>query len=96
MAMGLSLLSGVAQKHPFSENYSDPVSYAVVTTFAEVTVDSSMLEKKQIISISKLLQDNLTSPNPEAYSGYKFHNETSYTGGHFLAVRCDKGGDSME
>ena len=52
-------------------------------------VDTTMLNKKQIISIQKLLQDNQTSPNPEAYAGFKFHNETSYTGGHFLAVRCD-------
>ena len=53
------------------------------------TVTSGMLDKKQIISIQKLLQDNQTSQNPEAYAGFKFHNETSYTGGHFLAVRCD-------
>ena len=51
-------------------------------------VNTTMLNKKQIISIQKLLQDNQTSPNPEAYAGFKFHNETSYTGGHFLAVRC--------
>ena len=55
------------------------------------SVDTTMLDKKQIISIQKHLQDNQTSPNPEAYAGFKFHNETSYTGGHFLAVRCAQG-----
>ena len=78
----------------FSENYSDPISYAVITELMDVTVNSSMLDKKQIIAIKKLLQDNATSPNPEAYAGFKFHNETSYTGGHFLAVRCKQGGYS--
>ena len=52
------------------------------------SVTATMLNKKQIVSIQKLLQDNQTSPNPEAYAGFKFHNETSFTGGHFLAVRC--------
>lgn len=61
----------------------------------DVTVSNSMLDKKQIIAIQKLLQDNATSPNPEAYAGFKFHNETSYTGGHFLAVRCKQGGFSF-
>ena len=54
----------------------------------DVTVTTAMKDKKQIIAISKMLQDNVSSPNPEAYAGFKFHNETSYTGGHFLAVRC--------
>ena len=54
----------------------------------DVTVTTAMKDKKQIIAISKMLQDNASSPNPEAYAGFKFHNETSYEGGHFLAVRC--------
>ncbi len=60
----------------------------IVSTLMKVTVASDQVLLKQILRINKTLADVLNATS-EAFEGFKLHREVSWTGDHFLAVRCE-------
>eukprot|EP00095_Tigriopus_kingsejongensis_P009159 maker-scaffold798_size95657-snap-gene-0.31 protein:Tk09159 transcript:maker-scaffold798_size95657-snap-gene-0.31-mRNA-1 annotation:"zgc:103474 protein" len=71
----------------FADAVSAPIAYEVKESIT-IPANPGQEGKKQIHRLTKTLATSADDVD-EAFIGFKLHQEESWTGGHFLAVRCE-------
>ncbi|XP_059083429.1 uncharacterized protein LOC131880752, partial [Tigriopus californicus] len=71
----------------FTESPAEPISYKVEETIP-LSVPLSSVGQKFVVRMPKTLNQVGDPDVPDAFIGLKNHQEIPWTGGHFLALRC--------